>query len=283
MQEELLKMKKELADILAANKQLKQALREVNKLDMIKASLIVRNPKHQSLKIDRILDGDLPTDVAVGDFVFIENYCELVKSAYSNLNMGNSMNAGLLKAAYRILEEDPDADFRTDSPVVFAFSHVPPDWQDIDERLTNSFRRIYAGRIENDIAARAMYIHNCVIDIWPFDEYNGELAIFAMNYYLMEQMKKHFADGGTVAAICAAPGLVASQLPDIEGKKVTCYDGFEEALMNEGAEYTGEPTETDGNLITGRGPGCAVRFAVEIVRKLKGDEVAEKVFAGLLA
>jgi len=187
MQEELLKMKKELASILAANKALKQALREVNKLDMIKASLIVRNPRHQSLNIDKILDGDLPTDVAVGDFVFIENYCELVKSAYSNLNMGNSMNAGLLKAAYRILEEDPDADFRKDSPVVFAFSHMPPDWQDIEERLTNSFRRIYAGRIENDIAARAMYIHNCVIDIWPFDEYNGELAIFAMNYYLMEQ------------------------------------------------------------------------------------------------
>ena len=169
MQEELLKMKKELASILAANKALKQALREVNKLDMIKASLIVRNPRHQSLNIDKILDGDLPTDVAVGDFVFIENYCELVKSAYSNLNMGNSMNAGLLKAAYRILEEDPDADFRKDSPVVFAFSHMPPDWQDIEERLTNSFRRIYAGRIENDIAARAMYIHKCVIDIWVLD------------------------------------------------------------------------------------------------------------------
>ena len=80
MQEQLMEMKQELARILAGNKALKQALREVNKLDMIKASLIVRTPKHQSLKIDRILDGDLPTDVAVGDFVFIENYCELVKS-----------------------------------------------------------------------------------------------------------------------------------------------------------------------------------------------------------
>ena len=165
MQEQLMEMKKELAQMLASNKALKQALREVNKLDMIKASLIVRTPKHQSLKIDRILDGELPTDVAVGDFVFIENYCELVKAAYNNLNMGNSMSAGLLKSAYRILEEDPDADFRKDSPVVFAFSHVPPDWEDIDDRLTNSFRRLYAGRIENDIAARAMYVHNCVIDI----------------------------------------------------------------------------------------------------------------------
>jgi len=187
MQKQLLEMKTELAAILEGNRALKQALREVNKLDMIKASLIVRNPKHQSLKINEILDGNLPTDVAVGDFVFIENYCELVKAAYNNLNMGNSMSVGLLRSAYRILEEDPDADYRTDSPVVFAFSHVPPDCQDIDQRLTNSFRRVYGGRIENDIAVRAMYIHNCVIDVWPFDEYNGELAIFAMNYYLMEQ------------------------------------------------------------------------------------------------
>lgn len=141
-----------------------------------------------------------------------------------------------------------------------------------------------------------------VIADWNRDEFDGcqipgsspeDVMIFpgglpgaknlAEDYYLMEQTKKHFADGGVVAAICAAPGLVVAQLPGIEGKKVTCYDGFEEALMEEGAEYTGEPAETDGNLITGRGPGCAVRFAVQIVRKLKGDEVADRVFAGLLA
>ena len=95
-------------------------------------------------------------------------------------------------------------------------------------------------------------------------------------------MQKHFSEGGTVAAICAAPGLVASQLQDIEGKKFTCYDGFEENMMAQGAEYTGEPAVTDGNLITGRGPGCAIRFALEILRKLKGEEVAAQVEAGLL-
>ena len=141
-----------------------------------------------------------------------------------------------------------------------------------------------------------------VVADWPRDEFDGcqipgsgpeDVMVFpggmpgaknlAEDFYLMEQMREHFSNGGTVAAICAAPGLVASQLPDLEGKKFTCYDGFEEPLMNEGAEYTGEPAVTDGNLITGRGPGCAVRFALEIVRKVKGNEVAEKVFAGLLA
>ena len=31
-----------------------------------------------------------------------------------------------------------------------------------------------------------MYIHNKLIEIYPFSEYSGELAVFAMNYYLME-------------------------------------------------------------------------------------------------
>ena len=32
-----------------------------------------------------------------------------------------------------------------------------------------------------------MYMHNSIIDIWPYDEFNNELAILAANYYLMEQ------------------------------------------------------------------------------------------------
>ena len=46
---------------------------------------------------------------------------------------------------------------------------------------------------------------------------------------LMELMKRHYAEGGTLAAICAAPGLVVSQIPSLKGKRFTCYDGFEAA------------------------------------------------------
>ena len=47
---------------------------------------------------------------------------------------------------------------------------------------------------------------------------------------LMEILQDHWAQGGTVAAICAAPGLVVSQLPGLEGRKFTCFPGFEDAL-----------------------------------------------------
>jgi len=99
---------------------------------------------------------------------------------------------------------------------------------------------------------------------------------------LMSMAKLHWMEGGIIAAICAAPGLVVSQLPAIKGRKVTCYDGFQDALIAQGAEYVNVPAVADGNLVTGRGPGCAIAFALEVLALLQGDEVAENVRAGLL-
>lgn len=95
-------------------------------------------------------------------------------------------------------------------------------------------------------------------------------------------MQEHYAGGGTVAAICAAPSVVLSLLPDLEGRRMTCYDGFEEALTAKGAEYVKEGVVTDGNIITGRGPGWAVEFGLAILRHIKGEEVAARVKAGLM-
>ena len=108
---------------------------------------------------------------------------------------------------------------------------------------------------------------------------SSNLAAFSK---LMDIMKQHYAEGGTLAAICAAPSVVLGHLPDLEGKKMTCYDGFEEALMAKGAEYVKEGVATDGNVITGRGPGWAVEFGLEILRHIKGQEIADKVKAGLM-
>ena len=99
---------------------------------------------------------------------------------------------------------------------------------------------------------------------------------------LMALMRKCYAGGGIVAAICAAPGLVASQLEDVAGKRFTCFEGFQDAMIGKGAVYTPESAVVDGQLITGRGAGHAVNFGLAILRYLKGDEAAQKVQAGLM-
>lgn len=99
---------------------------------------------------------------------------------------------------------------------------------------------------------------------------------------LMDMMARHFSQGGTVAAICAAPGLVASQLPNLEGRRFTCFDGFEAALLAKGAVYERRPAVADGNLITGRGAGCAVDFGLAILDHLKGGDAVRQVRHGLM-
>ena len=108
---------------------------------------------------------------------------------------------------------------------------------------------------------------------------SSNLAAFGK---LMDIMQQHHAEGGTLAAICAAPSVVLGLLPGLEGKKMTCYDGFEEALIAKGAEYVKEGVVVAGNMITGRGPGWAVEFGLAILAHVKGQEVADKVKAGLM-
>ena len=75
-----------------------------------------------------------------------------------------------------------------------------------------------------------------------------------------------------IAAICAAPSVLGHK-GLLKGKKATCFPGFEEDLL--GALHTGAPVEKDGNIITARGAGVALDFALALVAELK-DETAAK-------
>ena len=186
MHEKLYDMKKELTGLLKQDRLLKSAVREVNKIDMIKGSLIVRNPRHDKIAVDEILKGDLQRDVPVKDYVFMENFCKVINVAYNCLEMGNYLDKYFLISAYRILIEDESGYFRKTNPVVSSYNHVPTHALDIEEKLDDALRRVYSLEAGNNVILKAMYIHNKLIEIYPFSQYSGELAVFAMNYYLME-------------------------------------------------------------------------------------------------
>ena len=94
---------------------------------------------------------------------------------------------------------------------------------------------------------------------------------------LVKAMKEHYAAGGTLAAICAAPGLVLSQLDDIDGLEFTCFDGFEGALTAKGGKFNPAPAVSCGRIVTGRSAGHAISFGLEILSHLKDEETVEAV------
>ncbi len=84
-------------------------------------------------------------------------------------------------------------------------------------------------------------------------------------------LKKQHQDGRKIAAICAAP-RVLSEAGLLEGRQATSHQGVRDKLDT--AEYTETPVATSERIITSRGPGTAIPFALELVRDLVGEEKA---------
>ena len=95
---------------------------------------------------------------------------------------------------------------------------------------------------------------------------------------LRDQIKSFHAAQKPLGAICAAP-LVLGSTGVLKGKEATCYPGFEEELS--GAKVSDRPIVRDGNIITGKGAGYAMHFALEIVKILKDKTTAEKIRKGM--
>ena len=83
-----------------------------------------------------------------------------------------------------------------------------------------------------------------------------------------------FAKDKYVAAICAAPSVLAS-LGLLEGKPATCHPAFEGKMA--GSIVTKESVSVAGNIITGQGLGAGIPFALKLVETLVNKETADKI------
>lgn len=96
---------------------------------------------------------------------------------------------------------------------------------------------------------------------------------------VVRTIKTYAAEGKLVAAVCAAPSVLGEN-GLLDGRTATCYPGWEDKLL--GARVTLNPVETDGNIITSRGMGTAIEFALAIVAYLTNEEAADKVRSSIV-
>lgn len=82
-----------------------------------------------------------------------------------------------------------------------------------------------------------------------------------------------------VAAICAAP-TVLSDAGLLKGKRATSFPAVQEQL--EVGEYLTDAVVVDGNVITSRGAGTAMVFALKLVEVLRGEAIANKLAKDML-
>ena len=96
---------------------------------------------------------------------------------------------------------------------------------------------------------------------------------------VQELIKKFQADGKIIGAMCAS--VLALKEAEVLGSTYTCYPAAKDEMNHEGYRED-KMVITDGNIMTSRGPGTALCFGLEIVKRLVGVETYQAVKDGML-
>ncbi len=94
------------------------------------------------------------------------------------------------------------------------------------------------------------------------------------NPHVRKAVRDYDAEKKLVAAICAAPTVLAD-CGVLNGRAATCYPGLEGQLT--GADFRTDSVVADGHIITSRGVGTAIPFALAIVAYLKDRKTADEL------
>ena len=105
------------------------------------------------------------------------------------------------------------------------------------------------------------------------DNLNADLRI-------REILKKMSDSGKFIGAICAAPKVLAN-MGLLRGKSATSYPGVLDNMVVQGMRFTGEAVVIDGKVITSRGPGTAMDFALTLIEQLAGSAKRDEVERGV--
>jgi 4-methyl-5(b-hydroxyethyl)-thiazole monophosphate biosynthesis len=101
------------------------------------------------------------------------------------------------------------------------------------------------------------------------DHLNADPRIHALLQRMAEQERY-------TAAICAAPKVLLNA-GLLDGRKATAYPGVIDDLMANGSQFRTDPVVTDGKVVTSRGPGTAMDFALTLIERLLGADKRKEV------
>lgn len=88
---------------------------------------------------------------------------------------------------------------------------------------------------------------------------------------LTKVINEYYKSGKFVTAICAAP-LILGKMRLLRNEEAVCYPGFEDDL--EDAILSKQRVVRSGKMITGKGPGTAIEFALKLVETLVDEATA---------
>ena len=161
---------------------------------------------------------------------------------------------------------------------VCAASSGPEPARSSPERSADSGRAMVTGShgIAVEVDARLVDVDDADFEMIVLPGGMPGAAHLKDDTRLVEMLRRASARGGYVAAICAAPSVLA-HAGLLDGRAATSFPGFLDAQSTPGLQLSTAPVVIDGRIITSRGPGTAIDFALTLIEMLAGSRVRGEI------
>ena len=136
----------------------------------------------------QIAGGQYVLNATLEEHLLVAGLTEILPLFEALLGMGEELCVDTLRKFYKVFSDGKPAVYRKTTPVLFHLSYNPVLPQEIEEELSALFRRLYRHPVGNALE-RAVFVHNELIRIYPFDDCNELVARAAMEYELLYQGK----------------------------------------------------------------------------------------------
>lgn len=138
-----------------------------------------------------------------------------------------------------------------------------------------------ANSITLDAEVNIASISSDTIDMIALPGGWGGVHLLAEDANVQRLLKEMDAKNKNIAAICAAPFALKSA--GVLKEEYTCYPSVEKEIKQDGYQADRFKVVKSSNVITSRGPGTAICFALAIIKELMGEEIAQNVKEGTLS
>lgn len=158
--------------------------REKLNIDWVVMNMRLSGSNIDEEKAVRMVTGDYVLDATLEEHLLINNLTEMIPLMYDLFGMEEELSAGTLNKFYRTISGGEKGVYRKTTPVLFHLSYNPVLPQEIEEELRRLFSSLHDGKIKDPLK-RAVFVHDNLMRIYPFDRYTEIIARTAMEYELL--------------------------------------------------------------------------------------------------
>lgn len=160
-------------------------MEEISHIDWIYSSLHLDGSAITKESVTKIRKGEFVVDVNLMEHSMIRNYSEAIRLCFILVGMGTEFSEKTLIKLYKALFPEEEVLYRSNNPVLVELGYNPPHFKEIGEQMELLFDWMMREAMNNPIR-KATYLHNKLIEIYPFGDRSAIMARMALLYELIK-------------------------------------------------------------------------------------------------